>query len=218
MATESLWTSLKSGGFGHANRRDFMKITGTGMGLLLVCSAASPLVPKAAAEEHGPPPFAKDFNAYFHIDPSGKITGFVGKVEIGSGQRTVLSQVMAEELDVPVSSIDMVMGDTERCPWDMGTFGSLTFNLFQTFYRASLAEARAVLLQMASEKLGTPVDKLPAGQRRRGQRCRFAFQEHQLRQACRWQARREAYRDEDIAKGHRQLEGHGDLGASCGRC
>lgn len=145
-------------GFGETNRRDFMKITGTGVGLLLICSAAGPLAPAAYAQ--GGPPFAKDFNAYFHVDPSGKITGYVGKVEIGSGQRTALTQVMAEELDLPISSIDLVMGDTERCPWDMGTFGSLTFNLFQTFYRASLAEARAVLLQMASEKLGAPVDKL----------------------------------------------------------
>ncbi len=145
-------------GFGQTNRRDFLKITGTGVGLLLVCSAAGPLAP--AAQAQGGPPFAKDFNAYFHIDPSGKVTGFVGKVEIGSGQRTALTQVLAEELDVPFSAIEMVMGDTERCPWDMGTFGSLTFNLFQTFYRASLAQARAVLLQMASEKLGTPVDKL----------------------------------------------------------
>lgn len=152
-------TAKTTHGFGETNRRDFLKITGTGVGLLLICSAAGPLAPAAHAQ-HGPPPFAKDFNAYFHVDPSGKITGYVGKVEIGSGQRTVLTQVMAEELDVPLSSISMVMGDTELCPWDMGTFGSLTFNLFHVFYRASLAEARAVLLQMASEKLGAPADKL----------------------------------------------------------
>jgi isoquinoline 1-oxidoreductase len=147
-------------GFGETTRRDFLKITGTGVGLMLICSAAGPLVPAAQAQEHGGPPFAKDFNAYFHVDPSGKVTGFVGKVEIGSGQKTAMTQVMAEELDLPLSSIDMVLGDTERCPWDMGTFGSLSFNLFHIFYRASLAEARAVLLQMASEKLGAPVDQL----------------------------------------------------------
>jgi nicotinate dehydrogenase subunit B len=159
MSIHNLWTSLGRGGFGQTNRRDFMKITGTGVGLLLICSAAGPLTPKASAQE-GPPPFAKDFNAYFHIDPSGKVTGFVGKVEIGSGQKTALTQVLAEELDLPVGSIEMVMGDTDRCPWDMGTFGSLTFNLFQTFFRASLAEARAVLLAMAAEKLQVPADKL----------------------------------------------------------
>ena len=151
-------TQKTTPGFGHTNRRDFLKITGTGAGLLLVCSAAGPLAPSAHAQ-HGPP-FAKDFNAYFHIDPSGKVTGFVGKVEIGSGQRTALTQMLAEELDVPFASIEMVMGDTERCPWDMGTFGSLTHNLFQTFYRASLAEARAELLRMAAEKLGVAADKL----------------------------------------------------------
>ncbi len=54
------------------------------------------------------------------------MTCFVGKVELGQGSMTALAQLLAEELDVRYDSVDMVMGDTDLCPWDMGTFGSLS--------------------------------------------------------------------------------------------
>jgi len=158
MSTDKV-TKSTSLGFGETNRRDFLKVAGTGMGLLLICSAVGPLVRKASAQQ-GPPPFPKDFNAYIHVEPNGRITCYVGKVEIGSGRKTALMQCCAEELDVALSSVDMVMGDTDLCPWDMGTYGSLTFNLYHVFFRAALAEARAVLLQMAAERLQVPADKL----------------------------------------------------------
>jgi CO/xanthine dehydrogenase Mo-binding subunit len=71
-----------------------------------------------------------------------------------------LAQCLAEELDVSYDSVDMVMGDTGLCPWDMGTFGSLCFNLYHTVLRGAAAEARAVLLQIASEQMRVPVEKL----------------------------------------------------------
>ena len=42
---------------------------------------------------------------------------------------TSLPQLLAEELDVPLASVDIVMGDTDLCPWDMGTFGSLSIRI-----------------------------------------------------------------------------------------
>ena len=59
-----------------------------------------------------------------------------------------------------LGAVEMVMGDTERCPWDMGTFGSLTTRMFGPYLRAAAAEARAVMLRLASEKLGVPRAKL----------------------------------------------------------
>jgi isoquinoline 1-oxidoreductase len=47
----------------------------------------------------------------------------------------------------------MVMGDTDLCPWDMGTFGSMTTRIFGPHFRAAAAEARAVLLELAAEQL-----------------------------------------------------------------
>ncbi len=86
--------------------------------------------------------------------------GFTGKMEMGQGINTSLSQILADELDVPYESVKMVMSDTELCPWDGGTNGSRTTRGFGPPFRAAAAEARAILLQMASEQLGVPVSGL----------------------------------------------------------
>src|ERR1039458_2507234 len=52
------------------------------------------------------------------------------------------------------------MGDTDLCPWDMGTFGSLSIRQFGPVLRGAGAEARAVLLQMTAERLNVPVERL----------------------------------------------------------
>lgn len=51
---------------------------------------------------------------------------FTGKIEMGQGVITSLAQMLAEELNISLDSVDMVMGDRDLCPWDMGTFGSMT--------------------------------------------------------------------------------------------
>ncbi len=61
---------------------------------------------------------------------------------MGQGVITSLAQMLADELDVPLDSVDMVMGDTDLCPWDMGTFGSMTTRFFGPPLRAAAAEAR----------------------------------------------------------------------------
>jgi len=73
---------------------------------------------------------------------------------------TSLPQLVAEELDVPLTAVDIVMGDTDLCPWDMGTFGSLSIRQFGPVLRAAAAEAKAVLLEIAAERLQTPVADL----------------------------------------------------------
>jgi isoquinoline 1-oxidoreductase len=85
---------------------------------------------------------------------------FSGKIEMGQGVMTSLAQMAAEELGMALDSIHMVMGDTDLCPWDMGTFGSLTTRMFGPAVRAAAAQARFVLMQLASEKLGAPRDRL----------------------------------------------------------
>src|SRR4029077_769611 len=66
----------------------------------------------------------------------------------------------AEELGVPLESIDIVMGDTDLCPWDAGTWGSQSTRMFGPAVRAAAAEARTVIMKLAAEKLGTSRDKL----------------------------------------------------------
>lgn len=102
----------------------------------------------------------EDFNAFLHIGEDGRVTCFTGKIEMGQGPITSLGQMLADELDVTLESVDMVMGDTDRCPWDMGTFGSMTTRFFGPPLRQAGAEARRVLLELGADKLGVPMDQL----------------------------------------------------------
>ena len=63
-----------------------------------MCFAAGPEVDRLAAQDWSKMPFAKDFNAYVHIGPDGRITCLVGKVEIGQGAETAYAQLAAKEL------------------------------------------------------------------------------------------------------------------------
>ena len=87
------------------------------------------------------------------IEPDGAIVAFSGKVELGTGTRTALAQIVAEELDVPFERVRMVMGDTGRTPNEGYTAGSMTVQSSGAALREAAAEARLALLEMASELL-----------------------------------------------------------------
>jgi nicotinate dehydrogenase subunit B len=94
------------------------------------------------------------------IEPNGTITAFSGKVELGTGVRTALAQIVAEELDVAVERVHMVMGDTDCTPNEGYTAGSMTISGSGTALRRAAAEARHVMLKMAAEQLDAVVDEL----------------------------------------------------------
>ncbi|KPJ61512.1 MAG: hypothetical protein AMJ46_01880 [Latescibacteria bacterium DG_63] len=106
--------------------------------------------------------YPSDFNAYLLIKEDGRVSCFTGKIEMGQGVITSLAQMLADELEVSLDSVDMVMGDTDLCPWDMGTFGSMTTRFFGPALRAAGAEARAVLMELAAEYLEVPMNQLKA--------------------------------------------------------
>jgi isoquinoline 1-oxidoreductase len=135
------------------DRRSFIKLFGGGV-VVFVSLGPSALL---AQERRGYP---TDFNAYLRIGEDGRVTVFSGKIEMGQGVMTSQAQMVAEDLGVALDSIEMVLGDTDQCPWDMGTFGSLTTRMFGPALRAAAAEARGVLTQLASERLGVPRDRL----------------------------------------------------------
>ncbi len=136
------------------DRREF--IAAVGGGVVVLVSAG----PSALLAQDRRRLYPEDLNAYLRIAGDGRVTVFTGKIEMGQGVTTSLAQMAAEELRVALGAVEMVMGDTERCPWDMGTFGSLTTRMFGPYLRAAAAEARAVMLRLASEKLGVPRAKL----------------------------------------------------------
>jgi isoquinoline 1-oxidoreductase len=144
-----------------SSRRDFLKRLGGGLVVFVV------LGDWAAAQEGARPlpgrrELPNDFNAFVRIGEDGRVTCFTGKIEMGQGPITSLPQMVAEELEVPLESVDIVMGDTDLCPFDMGTWGSMTTRGFGPALRAAAAEAKAVLLELASETLKVPADQLTA--------------------------------------------------------
>jgi isoquinoline 1-oxidoreductase len=149
--------SLKSGRRPLIPRRDFLKFLGGGILIFIQPWEAFKPSPISLQESRSLP---EDFNAFLHIAEDGKVTCFTGKIEMGQGPITALAQIMADELDVPFESIKMVMGDTDLCPWDGGTWGSTSIREFSPSMRAAAAEARTILFQMGSEQLGVPISQL----------------------------------------------------------
>jgi len=137
-------------------RREFFLRMGGGVVMILAAD-----LPASLAQEKRPYP--EDFNAYLVVGRDGRITVFSGKIEMGQGVLTSQAQMVAEELDVDLGQIDMVLGDTDRCPWDMGTFGSLTTRMFGPALRVAAAQARLTLLDLAAGRFGVAVDRLQAG-------------------------------------------------------
>ena len=140
------------------NRRDFLKLTSTGVLVLMSVDALAGQ--ETARPQTGRQGYPTDFNAYLHVGADNKVTCFVGKVELGQGAMTSLPQLLAEDLDVALAKVEIVCGDTDLCPWDMGTFGSLSIRSFGPVLRDAAAEARGVLLAMAAERLQAPVESL----------------------------------------------------------
>jgi CO/xanthine dehydrogenase Mo-binding subunit len=94
------------------------------------------------------------------LAPDGTITVFTGKVELGTGTRTALAQIVAEELDVALGRIQMVMGDTACTPDEGYTAGSQTIRTSGAALRLAAAEARRALLEAAAAQFGCPVETL----------------------------------------------------------
>ncbi|PYX87528.1 MAG: isoquinoline 1-oxidoreductase, partial [Acidobacteria bacterium] len=103
----------------NLDRRLFLKLLGGGV---LICLAG----PQSLAQESGAAArtgreLPHDLSSWLHIAGDGKITVYTGKVEMGQNIRTSLAQQVAEELRVGIDSVNLVMGDTDLTPFDMGT-------------------------------------------------------------------------------------------------
>jgi nicotinate dehydrogenase subunit B len=103
---------------------------------------------------------AAQLDDWLRIELDGSITAFSGKVELGTGVRTALAQIVAEELDVPFSRIHMIMGDTAQTPDEGYTAGSMTIISSGTALRNAAAEARQFLLEMAAAYLDADLSEL----------------------------------------------------------
>jgi isoquinoline 1-oxidoreductase len=141
------------------DRREFVSLTSVGL-LVMFGVKPTPDMVQAKWNPAGMQQATSDFNAFIHIGADGRVTVLVGKIEMGQGVMTSLPQLAAEELNVPLTRVDVVLGDTDLCPFDRGTFGSLSVRTLGPVLRAAAAEARAVLTQMAAERLRVDVADL----------------------------------------------------------
>lgn len=136
-------------------RREFIKKLGTG---LFIIFAIKPF--GLMAEEEEDKVKREDFNLYLRIREDGRVECYTGKIEMGQGVITSLAQALAEELYVAFNSVDMIMGDTDLCPYDAGTWGSMTTRFFDPVLRAAAIEARMELIKLAAAELKLPEDQL----------------------------------------------------------
>ena len=121
-----------------------------------VLAQVAPGAPGAANDE----PQADALDSWIAIGRDGKVTVFTSKVDLGTGIETALSQIVAEELDVPFKAIHMEVGDTTKTVDQGVTAGSRTIERAGPQLRQAAAATRQQLLKMASAKLAVPIDRL----------------------------------------------------------
>jgi CO/xanthine dehydrogenase Mo-binding subunit len=145
------------------SRRGFIKASGV---LMVGFSAANVLGPLAIAQgpfdTHAGPVDPKKLDSWLAVASDGTVTAYTGKCDMGQGMYTAQTQLVAEELCVPLARVKLIQCDTSMTPDQGTTSGSQStpanFNA-QNLAQAA-ATAREALLSMASKKLGVPADQL----------------------------------------------------------
>jgi len=144
------------------DRREFFKFLGAGMLVISVLKTSAATQESGAARQWRGDSLPKEIDAWLHIGENGKVTVYTGKVEVGQNIRTSLTQAVAEELHVQISSIELVMGDTQLTPFDMGTFGSRTTPTMNLQLRKVASAARDALIGLAAAQWKSDPQRLVA--------------------------------------------------------
>ena len=148
------------------SRRDFVKRSGA---MIVAFSAAKlagnlGIAPPSAAAQGINGVGSPELDAWIAIGADGRVTAYTGKCELGTGLYTAQTQLVAEELCVPIERVTLIQCDTSMTP-DQGTTSgaqSHPTNFNQGNLALAGATAREALVQMAAERLGVPADQLVA--------------------------------------------------------
>ncbi len=109
------------------------------------------VAPPSESASGQPGPWQRNGGAWLHVAADGGVvTAFSGKVDVGQDNRTALAMLVAEELSVPLHMVRMVLGDTDVCPFDIGTFGSRSMPDAGQALAATAAAAKQALIAMAA--------------------------------------------------------------------
>lgn len=142
------------------NRRNFLKNTGClAIGFSFNASfidAPSPMLQELPAGIKRTP----NINAWLEVLANGRVRIFTGKLELGQGIGTAISQVAAEELDLDMDIVEIVLADTARTPDEGYTVGSGSIEQSAMAVRFAAAAARQKLLELAAPQLNVPVAQL----------------------------------------------------------
>jgi nicotinate dehydrogenase subunit B len=147
---------------GHFSRRAALKAGGA---LVVSIGAPLPMTLACAAEEArlvgAQPPLKPDqLSSYIAVNADGTISVFSGKTDLGQGLEVALAQMVAEELDVPLKTVKVVIGDTASSVNQGGASSASGIQEGGKQLRAAAAEARRVLVDLAAEKLGVTAEQL----------------------------------------------------------
>lgn len=134
-----------------ADEREYFDVLGPGFAFVWPGPGAVPLQRAAGTV---PLERAAGGEAWMHLAPDGRITAFSGKVDVGQGNCTALRMLLAEEFDVDLTRIGLVQGDTDTCPYDIGTFGSRSLPDSGEALRRLGAGARQFLITRAATTWG----------------------------------------------------------------
>ena len=156
------------------SRRDFLKSSG----LLVVSVSAATLAGTGAgaagegaavgAQTAGlyPDPDFRQLDSWIVIHGDNRATFYVGKTDCGQGTGTAFRQMMSDELDIGYEKTSLIMGSTDVTPDQGGSGGSDAIQRDGWPMRRVAAEARRVLLELASERFGVPVEQLDVSEAR----------------------------------------------------
>jgi nicotinate dehydrogenase subunit B len=158
----------------HLSRRDFIRTSGALVVSFSGARALEPLAfPSTSLRAGGQGQFGtrvshidpRQLDSWIAVNADDTITAFTGKCELGQGMLTAQTQLVAEELSVPIERVHIVQCDTETTP-DQGTTSgsqSTPTNFNEENLALAAATAREALLGLAATRLGVPIDRLTVG-------------------------------------------------------
>jgi nicotinate dehydrogenase subunit B len=138
------------------SRRTFLSSTGA-LIVTLVAGLERPEVAAAATTATLKP---DRLESYIAVERDGTVTAFFGKIDGGQGLETAMAQMVAEEIEVPLERVHVVMGDTGRTVNMGGASAATGISRAGMNLRRTAAEARRLLIERAAQKLGTPAEEL----------------------------------------------------------
>ena len=144
-------------------RRDFLR-TGGAIIVSFAFDGALPNISSAQISDLGKPVDPREVDSFLAIHTDGSVTIYTSKVDVGTGLRIAMSQMVAEELDIPVDRVTVVEGDTAVTPNHGGTGGSTGIPQGGVELRRAAATARQALIKLGAQP-GTNIGALAGGKR-----------------------------------------------------